>query len=163
MSWPHISGLAALLNAAHPDWSPSAIKSALMTTAYTRDNTNSSLRDGADSSLSNPWVHGAGHVDPQKALFSGLMVVRYTRKLANVGLERSIYKVATDGPSCVKISVRPRTLIFRHVGEKKRYTVSFVAKRKRRGPTVRSEYGSIVWGNAQHQVKSPVSFSWTFL
>ena len=73
MSCPHISGLAALLKAAHPEWSPSAIKSALVTTAYIQDNTNSSLRDAADGSLSNPWAHGAGHVDPQKALSPGLV------------------------------------------------------------------------------------------
>ncbi|KAL0345016.1 UNVERIFIED_CONTAM: Subtilisin-like protease SBT1.8 [Sesamum radiatum] len=55
------------------DWSPSAIKSALMTTAYALDNTNSPLRDAADYSLSTPWAHGAGHVDPHKALSPGLV------------------------------------------------------------------------------------------
>ena len=36
MSSPHIAGAGALIKALHPDWTPGQIKSALMTTAWTR-------------------------------------------------------------------------------------------------------------------------------
>lgn len=73
MSCPHVSGLAALLKAAHPDWSPAMIKSALMTTAYTVDNSGKPLLDEKDYSVLSVWGTGAGHVDPEKAADPGLV------------------------------------------------------------------------------------------
>ncbi|EXC20872.1 Subtilisin-like protease [Morus notabilis] len=73
MSCPHVSGIAALLKARHPDWSPAAIKSALMTTAYVHDNTLNPLKDASTAVPSNPYDHGAGHVNPRKALDPGLV------------------------------------------------------------------------------------------
>ncbi|KAM3394312.1 hypothetical protein P3S68_003314 [Capsicum galapagoense] len=37
MAAPHVSGIVALLKVAHPNWSPAAIKSALVTTAWNED------------------------------------------------------------------------------------------------------------------------------
>ena len=66
MSAPHVAGLAALLKHLHPDWSPMAIKSALMTSAY----------DVLDGPNTNPLVifrQGAGHVRPNSAADPGLV------------------------------------------------------------------------------------------
>ncbi|GAB4849036.1 hypothetical protein Ancab_003848 [Ancistrocladus abbreviatus] len=73
MSCPHVSGLAGLLKAAHPDWSPAAIKSALVTTAYVKYKNGQALEDLATEEPSTPFDHGAGHVDPVSALDPGLV------------------------------------------------------------------------------------------
>uniref|UniRef100_A0A7N0RIE6 Subtilisin-like protease SBT1.7 n=1 Tax=Kalanchoe fedtschenkoi TaxID=63787 RepID=A0A7N0RIE6_KALFE len=73
MSCPHVSGLAALVKAAHPDWSPGAIRSALMTTAYTAYKNGHIIEDIATGNPSTPFDIGAGHVDPVAALDPGLV------------------------------------------------------------------------------------------
>ncbi|KAF1872538.1 hypothetical protein Lal_00016840 [Lupinus albus] len=73
MSCPHVSGLAALIKSAHPDWSPAAVRSALMTTAYTAYKNGLSLKDSATGKQSTPFDHGAGHVDPISAVNPGLV------------------------------------------------------------------------------------------
>ncbi|XP_056176939.1 subtilisin-like protease SBT1.8 [Syzygium oleosum] len=213
MSCPHISGVAALLKAAHPDWSTSAIKSALMTTAYVHDNTRKPITDSATGGPSSPFAHGAGHIDPRKALSPGLVydltaddyiafvcslnytvqqvqrvvrrtnvtcstklsnpgqlnypsfsvvfgpnktVVRYAREVTNVGDAGSVYRVAVQAPSTVAVRVRPTRLVFGKVGEKQRYSVTFVARNK----TDTALGGSITWRNRQHRVRSPVAFLW---
>ncbi|KAA8543068.1 hypothetical protein F0562_021437 [Nyssa sinensis] len=73
MSCPHVSGIAALLKGAHPDWSPAMIRSALMTTAYTHYHDKKPLLDEKSFNTSTVWDMGAGHVDPEKAVDPGLV------------------------------------------------------------------------------------------
>lgn len=68
MSSPHIAGMAALIIEAQPDWSPAAVKSALMTTAYQEGVTK---EDG--STPADPFDFGAGHAAPNSAVAPGLI------------------------------------------------------------------------------------------
>ncbi|KAI3914352.1 hypothetical protein MKW98_014959 [Papaver atlanticum] len=73
MACPHVSGIAALLKSVHPKWSPAAIKSAIMTTAYTVDNSQKNITRLADGKYARWFELGSGHVDPNKALHPGLV------------------------------------------------------------------------------------------
>lgn len=72
MSCPHLSGIAALLKSSHPDWSPAAIKSAIMTSA---DIVNLEGKSIVDQTLltADVFAIGAGHVNPSKANNPGLI------------------------------------------------------------------------------------------
>lgn len=61
MSAPHIAGSAILLQSLHPDWSPGAIKSAMMTTATTN------VKKQDEVTPADPFDFGAGRIDLTKA------------------------------------------------------------------------------------------------
>ncbi|KAK9068054.1 hypothetical protein SSX86_012165 [Deinandra increscens subsp. villosa] len=72
MSCPHLAGISALLKSEHPDWSPAAIKSAIMTTAGRVSLSGKPIEDEREL-RANIFAIGSGHVNPSKANDPGLI------------------------------------------------------------------------------------------
>ncbi|XP_024524941.1 subtilisin-like protease SBT5.3 isoform X2 [Selaginella moellendorffii] len=72
MACPHVSGVASMLKALYPEWSPAAIMSAIVTTARSRDN-REQLILADDSQVAGAFNFGSGHVDPNAAADPGLV------------------------------------------------------------------------------------------
>ncbi|CAN7049947.1 unnamed protein product [Brassica oleracea var. botrytis] len=218
MACPHVSGLAALLKAAHPDWSPAAIRSALMTTAYTVDNRDVQMLDESTGNASSVMDYGSGHVHPTKAMDPGLVyditsydyinflcnsnytgtnIVTITRRKAdcdgarraghvgnlnypsfsvvfqqygesklsthfirtvtNVGDSDSVYEVKIRPPRGTTVTVEPKKLSFRRVGQKLSFVVRVTTTEVKLSPGATSvETGHIVWSDGKRNVTSPL-------
>ncbi|PHT36513.1 hypothetical protein CQW23_24213 [Capsicum baccatum] len=203
MSCPHLAGIGALLKGAHPDWSPAAIKSAIMTTA---DFINLGKDPILDETLkpADLLTFGSGHVNPSRANDPGLVydiqpedyipylcglkytddqvtaIVKkkvhcrsiisqselnypsfsipkessaktYTRTVTNVGEAISAYTVKVFGLKGIKVTVKPKILIFKTLFQKASYNVTV----KSSDLTGHSQ-GYIIWSSDRHSVRSPI-------
>ncbi|GLT42915.1 hypothetical protein SLA2020_168920 [Shorea laevis] len=103
MACPHVSGAAALLKSAHPDWSPAAIRSAMMTTANIIDNKNLSMNDEATGKPSTPYDFGAGHLNLDQTMDPGLIYDitnnDYVNFLCAIGYRPKVIQVITRSPA----------------------------------------------------------------
>ncbi|WP_161569260.1 S8 family serine peptidase [Candidatus Oscillochloris fontis] len=100
MSAPHVSGAAALLIGLHPDWSPSQVQSALMTTSYAPI----TKEDGITPTT--PFDSGAGRVRLDRAARAGLLLDETSTNFRNTspaigGDARALNLPSMADPSCV--------------------------------------------------------------
>ncbi|KAL0421170.1 UNVERIFIED_CONTAM: Subtilisin-like protease SBT4.3 [Sesamum latifolium] len=179
MSCPHAAGAAAYVKSVHPDWSPSAIKSAIMTTAWPMYPTKHK-----DAEFS----YGAGHLNPINAtnpvsirkLFNNNSIncprqvdatindfnypsitlqvkkgvpfsASFTRTVTNVGAANSTYTARTNKPTNFNIMVEPGTLSFKQLNEKKSFVVTVKGDRQ-----TSMVSASLVWSDGIHSVRSPI-------
>ncbi|KAE9606223.1 putative tripeptidyl-peptidase II [Lupinus albus] len=105
MSCPHVAGIAGLLKTLHPNWTPAAIKSAIMTTASTVDNSNQPIRDAFDQ-LATPFEYGSGHIQPNLAMDPGLIYdlgrIDYLNFLCASGYEKGLKLFTHHSYTCPK-------------------------------------------------------------
>lgn len=142
MSAPHATGAAALVKAANPDWSPAAIKSALMMTALTDGVTK---EDG--STVADPFDYGSGRILPDAAADAQLLImetganylaledslwdanypslyvptfagaITVQRTLTNPTAKNGAWKLTVDSPADLAVSVPHNVLVMKNGGE----------------------------------------------
>nr|XP_019705465.1 subtilisin-like protease SBT2.5 [Elaeis guineensis] len=75
MATPHVAGVAALIKQKHPNWSPAAITSAMMTSADVTDRSGSPMRSqGNEVATATPFDYGAGAINAARAIDPGLIL-----------------------------------------------------------------------------------------
>ncbi|CAA7045372.1 unnamed protein product [Microthlaspi erraticum] len=106
MACPHVAGVAAYVKTFHPTWSASAIKSAIMTTAWAMN---------ASKNAEAEFAYGAGYVNPTVAVNPGLVYhiskENYLNMLCSLGYtSKGISIVAGGSFICSKKNLNVRDL-----------------------------------------------------
>ncbi|KAH0990639.1 hypothetical protein GBA52_002122 [Prunus armeniaca] len=111
MACPHVSGIAATVKSQNPTWSPSAIRSALITTATQTDNLGAPITTDSNSTAT-PYDYGAGEVRTTGPLQPGLVyetdTIDYLNYLCyygyNISQIKTIARTAPKEFACPKDS-----------------------------------------------------------
>uniref|UniRef100_A0ACD5WMC1 Uncharacterized protein n=1 Tax=Avena sativa TaxID=4498 RepID=A0ACD5WMC1_AVESA len=105
---PHVSGVAALIKILHPDWSPAAIKSAILTTSDAVNRTGGPILN-EKYGKSGAYDRGAGHVNPARAADPGLVydlgITDYASFICSL--------LGQDGLATIAMRSYPRTITVR--------------------------------------------------
>ncbi|KAM7259969.1 hypothetical protein ACFE04_015710 [Oxalis oulophora] len=155
MSCPHVAGVAAYIKSLHPDWSPSAIKSAIMTTARPM------------SPITNPdaeFAYGSGHIDPVRVSNPGLVYDSSAQDIINMfcglGFNDDQIKTITGNASKCLIKTAPKDLNYPSLAAVVKPSEVFTVKFHRRVTNVgksNSTYEAKVVSNTKSKLKITVT------
>ncbi|CAN6563545.1 unnamed protein product [Malus baccata var. baccata] len=105
MACPHVTGIAALIKAVYPSWSPAAIRSAIMTTATLLDKNSKPILVDPEGRRGNAFDYGSGFVNPKRVLDPGLVYdahsADYVEFLCSVGYDKkAVHQITRDNSTC---------------------------------------------------------------
>jgi hypothetical protein len=173
MASPYVAGVTAVLRALHPTWSPSAVASALKTTATDTVGSNDTLRQG--SGMVNPsrandpglvavapdadFVAFKESTDPDGrdlnlpyiALreYDGTRPVTLTRRFTNLTGTAETYRATVTGLTGMQVTVNPSSITVPANG------TASVTITLNRGTSAFDRYvtGAITWAGSTHTVR----------
>ncbi|KAJ4955087.1 hypothetical protein NE237_011870 [Protea cynaroides] len=150
MACPHVSGIAALIRSRHPMWGPSAVKSAIMTTADVTDHYGKPIMGG--SIPAQVFAIGAGHVNPERATDPGLVYdirpSEYIIHLCTLGYSRSeIFTITHRNVSCHEVMAK-------NIGFSLNYpSISVIFKPGRMGKKIKRRLTNVGFPNSTYSVE----------
>jgi subtilisin family serine protease len=177
MAAPHVAGMAAILRAQHPGWSPGAVASALRTTAGDTKKTSSPLRQGSGLPLVSRAADPGLVVEPTAASltafaaaatpdgkelnlpsialreYDGLRPVVVKRSFTNVGNRTETYLARVEGLSGMDVTLAPKSFTVRP-GATATVTIKLA-----RGSATWDRYttGSLILTGGRHRVRLTVA------
>ncbi|PQM38592.1 subtilisin-like protease SBT4.4 [Prunus yedoensis var. nudiflora] len=155
MACPHAAGAAAYVKVFHPNWSPAAIKSSLMTTAWPMNGTSNNVSTGA-------FAYGSGHINPVNAINPGLVYEAseedYIKLLCTIYDEGKVRLISGDNSTCPTGSAQGYVKDHNHpsMGAKvkpmKPFSVNFHRRVKNVG-LANSTYKATIFSNSNADIK----------
>ncbi|GAU13067.1 hypothetical protein TSUD_173670 [Trifolium subterraneum] len=182
MACPHVAGVAALVKGAHRNWSPAAIRSAIMTTSDILDNTKEHIKDiGTDyvnllcalnytqknitaitKSSSNDCSKPSLDLNYPSfiAFFNGensssKSMQEFHRTVTNVGEGQATYVASITPIKGFRVTVIPNKLVFNEKNEKLSFKLRIEVSTTTKLKEV--DFGYLTWmDRKKHVVRSPI-------